>query len=180
MNAAMSPDPRPALNRPGLRMKQQALGFRRALLACVACLACVSSAHAEGGRSMAAASPSPKYRQECAACHIAYPPGLLPAASWQRVMNNLPHHFGTDASVDAATLKELSTWLASHAGTGSRVGVAPPDDRITRSAWFIRQHDEVAAATWKRASVKSPSNCAACHAQADQGDFDEDRVRIPR
>ena len=23
------------------------------------------------------------YQQECSACHMAYPPGLLPAASWQ-------------------------------------------------------------------------------------------------
>jgi signal transduction histidine kinase len=33
---------------------------------------------------------SPKYQQECAACHIAYPAGMLPAASWKRLMNNLP------------------------------------------------------------------------------------------
>ena len=49
------------------------------------------------------------YQQECAACHLAYPPGLLPAASWQRLMGNLPKHFGTDASLDAATLQTLST-----------------------------------------------------------------------
>ena len=23
----------------------------------------------------------PKYRQECSACHVAYPPGMLPTAS---------------------------------------------------------------------------------------------------
>jgi len=56
----------------------------------------------------------------------------------------------------------------------------PPEDRITRSAWFIRQHDDINAAVWKRASIKSASNCMACHAGADQGDFDEDRVRIPK
>lgn len=152
---------------------------RHALLAVIGGTAALSAAHAEGQR-IAAVPPMPKYQQECSACHIAYPPGLLPAASWQRVMSNLPHHYGTDASVDAATLKELSAWLTAHAGTGKRVGVAPPEDRITRSAWFVREHDEVSAEVWKRASVKSASNCAACHAQADQGDFDEDRVRIPR
>ena len=71
------------------------------------------------------------------------PPGLLPAASWQRLIDNLPRHFGTDASLDAATAKELSTWLAAHAGTDKRAREAPPEDRITRSAWFIREHDEV-------------------------------------
>ena len=122
----------------------------------------------------------PKYKQECAACHLAYPPGMLPAASWQRLMGNLPKHYGTDASLDAATVKELSTWLSANAGTYKRVREAPPQDRITRSAWFIRKHDEVPAATWKRASIKSAANCAACHTQADQGNFNEHDVRIPR
>lgn len=122
----------------------------------------------------------PKYRKECSACHVAYPPGMLPAASWQRVMGNLQNHYGTDASLDAATLQELSGWLKAHAGTYKRVSASPPDDRITRSAWFIREHNEVPAATWKLPAVKSAANCAACHTQADQGDFRERNIRIPR
>jgi len=124
----------------------------------------------------------PKYQQECAACHLAYPPGLLPAASWQRLMTNLPQHFGTDASLDPASVAELQRWLLANAGTAKRVRSEPPppQDRITRSSWFIRQHDEISAATWQRASIKSAANCAACHRQAEQGDFDEHRVRIPR
>lgn len=122
----------------------------------------------------------PGYQQECAACHLAYPPGALPAASWKRVMGNLQHHYGTDASLDAATVQALSGWLNTHAGTWKRVGIAPPDDRITRSAWFIREHDEVPPATWKLPAVKSAANCAACHTQADQGDFRERNIRIPR
>ena len=45
----------------------------------------------------------PKYQQECAACHVAYPPGMLPKTSWQHLMDNLPRHYGTDASLDPAT-----------------------------------------------------------------------------
>ena len=137
-----------------------------------------AAAQADGGR--AAVPLLPAYRQECAACHLAYPPGALPAASWQRLLADLPHHFGTDASVDPATLKQLSTWLGANAGTWRRVSGAPPQDRITRSDWFIRKHREVTAATWRLPAVKSPANCAACHPGADQGDFDEDAVRIRR
>jgi mono/diheme cytochrome c family protein len=122
----------------------------------------------------------PKYKQECAACHVAFPPGMLPAESWRRLLSNLPHHYGTDASLDAATVNELATWLSANAGTYRRVREAPLEDRITRSAWFIRKHDEVPAAVWKRPAVKSATNCAACHTQADQGDFNEHTVRIPR
>ena len=142
-------------------------------------LAAIPAARADGGERLAV-PVLPKYQQECAACHVAYPPGLLPAMSWQRLMGNLPRHFGTDASLDAAIAQEISTWLTRNAATRKRLATPPPEDRITRSDWFVRQHDEVPADAWKRASIKSASNCSACHTRADQGDFDEDHVRIPR
>ncbi len=125
----------------------------------------------------------PAYKAECSACHVAYPPALLPADSWKRLMGGLDRHFGTDASLDPATAKAIAAWLEANAGTYRKVrreGAAPPEDRITRAAWFRREHDEVPAATWKRADVKSPANCAACHTQADQGDFSERQLRVPR
>jgi hypothetical protein len=143
----------------------------------------------------------PKYQKECASCHVAYPPGMLPAASWQRLMGNLERHFGTDASLDAASAKEIAAWLNAHAANGRsrdgdtreardhdgddhrkarRAATAVPEDRITRTAWFASEHREVPAGTWKRPAVKSAANCPACHARADQGVFDEDDVRIPR
>lgn len=38
--------------------------------------------------------------QECASCDIAFPPSMLPAASWKRMMGELENHFGDDASLD--------------------------------------------------------------------------------
>jgi mono/diheme cytochrome c family protein len=122
-------------------------------------------------------APMQAYRQECAGCHVAYPPRLLPAQSWERILSNLSHHFGTDASLDEPQVRAIGAWLVRESA-GARA--APPEDRITRSAWFLHEHDEVPAATWKRASIRSPSNCAACHTRADQGDFNEHTVRIPR
>ena len=121
----------------------------------------------------------PQYKQECGACHVAYPPTLMPAASWTRIMANLPKHFGTDASLDTATANELSRWIQAHAGTYKRVSEEPPQDRITLSAWFERKHRKVEPAVWKHASVKSAANCAACHPGADRGDFDEHGLRVP-
>lgn len=126
--------------------------------------------------------PLPKYQQECAACHMAYPPGMLPAGSWQRLMGSLDKHFGTDASLDEASVRELGGWLRANAGTYKRVSEEPPQGRITKSAWFLRKHreGEVPPDVWKRASVGSASNCAACHANAAKGNFNEHEVRIPR
>lgn len=143
----------------------------------IALMSMLAACCAVAGEHRSFAAPMlPAYKQECSGCHVAYAPSMLPAPSWQRIMSNLNHHFGTDASLGSAEVKQISAWLAQSAGTRE----APPEDRITRSAWFVRKHDEVPAATWKRASIKSASNCAACHTRADQGDFNEHAVRIPR
>ncbi len=123
------------------------------------------------------------YTQECAACHLAYPPGLLPAASWQRLMTHLPKHFGVDASLDPATQKSLAAWLAANAGSYKKVAreaAPPPQDRISQSVWFIREHREISSAVWKRPAVGSEARCAACHSGAEAGRFSEHDVKVPQ
>lgn len=150
----------------------------RTLLAALVGLAPIGAAVADEGRAMPRTVP-PAYLQECASCHVAYPPGMLPARSWQRVMSGLDRHYGTDASTDAATVQQLSAWLQSYAGTYKRVAEEPPQERITRSAWFERKHRKVEPAIWQLPSVKSAANCAACHSGAEQGRFDDDDLRMP-
>lgn len=116
------------------------------------------------------------YRQECGSCHTAFPPHLLPPVSWSAVMNDLPHHFGTDASVEPGTQRRLAGWLASQAAAGR---ARPEGDRITLSGWFKHEHSELPTAVWSRPSIKNPSNCGACHTGADSGAFNEHDVRIP-
>lgn len=147
-------------------------------LAALLGLAALGAAHADSGRMMPRDMPK-AYIAECAACHTAYSPGLLPARSWQRIMTGLDKHYGTDASLDEATVRQLSTWLQANAGTYKRVNEEPPQDRLTRSAWFARKHDDIPPSVWKHAAIKSPANCGACHTGADRGDFDDDNVRLP-
>ena len=76
-------------------------------------------------------------------------------------------------------MQQINGWLQAHAGTYKRVSEEPPQDRITRSAWFERKHRKIDPAVWKLASVKSAANCAACHTGADRGDFDDDNLKFP-
>ncbi|GMV54682.1 MAG: hypothetical protein AMXMBFR6_04870 [Betaproteobacteria bacterium] len=138
----------------------------------------LGSAFADGGQIMPRTVPS-AYTQECTSCHVAYPPGMLPARSWRRVMGRLDRHYGTDASLDAATVQQLGAWLQAYAGTYKRVEEEPPQDRITRSTWFERKHRKIGLAVWHLPSVKSAANCAACHAGALQGRFYDDDLRMP-
>jgi len=119
------------------------------------------------------------WKAECGSCHPAYPPGLLPAPAWRRMMTGLDKHFGTDAGIDARTAAEIGAFLETNAGQGKRGGDSGTL-RVSETPWFRRKHDEVAASTWKNPKVRTAANCTACHAGAERADFDEHAVRIPR
>ena len=120
--------------------------------------------------------------QECASCHIAFPPSMLPAASWKRMMGGLENHFGDDASLDAETTAAITRYLVDHAGDapgqaskllrGLRAADAPL--RITELPKWVREHDEVPRSDWTRKDVGSKANCAACHIDAEKGYFEDD------
>jgi hypothetical protein len=131
-------------------------------------------------RAVPPAQVNATWQKECSGCHIAYPPGFLPAASWQKVMDGLDKHFGSDATLTPAEKQEVTTFLVKFASSGWSGAAAPL--RITETSGFRRKHegDEVPAGVWKRASVKSAANCLACHTAADKGDFSEGSVRIPK
>ncbi len=129
--------------------------------------------------------PMPKdmpksYEEECASCHMAYPPGLLSQQSWQNLMFNLTKHFGVDASMDDKDQKEISNWLKENAATRQKYSEIAPDNRITKTTWFLRKHSEITPEIWKRLGVKSPANCGACHTTASEGIFSEKNLSIPK
>ncbi len=141
----------------------------------------LSASPALAGAGGQKAPASPAWREECSSCHVAYPPRLLPADSWRAVMAGLKTHFGTDASVDANTATAIERFLVANAGMRPMRSVdGRPSLRITTTPWFVRKHDEVRAATWRLPAVKSPANCAACHTGAEQGDFNERNIHLPR
>ena len=155
----------------------------------VALLAAVP-AWADGNENLAPAATNQKWKTECSACHIAYPPSLLPERSWRKMMAGLDKHFGQDASLDAVSAKEITAFLVNNSaerGSNKRakkvLGSLGPDEaplRITETAWFVRKHDEVSPQVWKRPKVGSPANCVACHGGAERGDYSEHQIRIPR
>lgn len=159
--------------------------IKNSLLALVAVAALGAQAQGkykgeDRGRPAQPAQVNAKWQQECASCHMAFPPGLLPAASWRKVMAGLDKHFGADASLTPAEVTEITDFLVKNASNRWTAATAPL--RITESEWFKTKHSssEIAPAVWKRASIKSPANCMACHAAADKGSFDEKSIKIPQ
>ena len=127
----------------------------------------------------------PAVKKECAACHMLYPPGLLPARAWRGMVGTLKDHFGDNAELDDATTTAISDYLAANAadakGRGSKLlrgldaKVTPA--RITELPWWTRKHERknrVAPATLAKKGAKFKGDCKACHQDAERGLFDED------
>ena len=151
----------------------------KAVIACAVTSALISFA-SWADSAVYKVPPLPAYKAECSACHLAYPAGMLPAPAWKNIMGGLQKHYGIDASLDAPTVMQIGKWLEANAGTYKRVSEVPPDNRISKSVWFIRKHDEVSPSVFKRASVGGSGNCAACHGGAAEGNFNEHQVHIPK
>lgn len=121
--------------------------------------------------------------QECSACHIVFPPQMLPARSWKALLGNLGSHFGEDATVADPDRQVIVDYLTAHAADGPATngggkylrGIAATTTplRITATPYWLRRHDEVSPARFKSPQVKSAANCAACHKGAAQGFFSE-------
>ncbi|MDH5766662.1 MAG: diheme cytochrome c [Gammaproteobacteria bacterium] len=132
----------------------------------------------------------PLYKEECGSCHMAYPPGLLPAASWQKMMLGLEDHFGDNAEIAAEDHQLITQFLTKNSADDSSyrrsrriVNSLKQTDvplRISATPYFLHEHDEIPdRLVSKNDKVKSFSNCNACHQQAEQGMFDEHSIRIP-
>ena len=124
------------------------------------------------------------YDEECGACHLAYPPGLLPASSWDKVMAGLADHFGDNAELDPDTTKHLADYLQKEALRPGKPTVMnemlrnlPADTpiRITELPAFLAAHEPVAEqmemATWPEGFL---SPCADCHRQAADARFEKE------
>ena len=121
--------------------------------------------------------------KECGACHLAFPPQMLPARSWRKLMGDLANHFGENAGLPEATRAEIAAYLAANAGDAAiskngrhflrGIDAAETPLRITETPFWQRAHDEISGARFTSAPVKTAANCAACHKTAAKGVFGE-------
>ena len=128
------------------------------------------------------------YKETCGECHLAYQPGLLPSASWLKILNQPDDHFGEEIEVDPSTINTISDYLKTNGAESSSakrskkimkcLGNQVPM-RITDIPYIRREHHELDPAIFKRKSIGSMANCEACHIAAEKGIYDDDDVEIP-
>ncbi len=134
-------------------------------------------------------APLPQaYVKECGDCHLAYPPSLAPATTWNAVMDGLSDHFGENAKLDPATAESLRNWLTANAGERwdtraanmlRRINAADPQ-RITATPGWSRLHKDIPDQVFKSKAVGAKGACKVCHSDAETARFDPQKIAIPK
>lgn len=112
------------------------------------------------------------YTEECGSCHVPYPPQRMTQAGWLIQINELKHHYGTDASVDVPASQTILSYLVNNAGWKDKLAPADSTGRITKTAWFMKEHGSAPKG-------KSFSDCTQCHIKAASGNFNEASLKVP-
>jgi mono/diheme cytochrome c family protein len=104
------------------------------------------------------------YLENCATCHIALPPEVLPSETWRQVLQDSQHYGQTIRPlVDPS---RLLVWNYLQAFSRSRLEDEEIPYRMAESRYFKILHPRV-----KLPQSITFSSCASCHIGAAQYDF---------
>jgi len=129
----------------------------------------------------------PTYAEQCGACHVVFSPSLNPAAVWDAILADLQHHFGNDASLDAAQVAEIRIYLdansAEHWDTlpANLLRERDPANplRMTATPYWRHIHADTPGSVFASRAVGAKYACDACHRDAAIGRFAPQRIKVP-
>lgn len=129
------------------------------------------------------------WQSECSACHTLHHPSLLPARSWQRMMDQSEHHFEEDLALDEEDHKKITKFLTLHAAEQAHSEAAwkisnsiPYDStplQITSSIYWKEKHHDLSPALWELPSIGNKIHCDGCHQDAATGHFSDRAIELP-
>ncbi len=139
------------------------------------------------GYGVPPATLDPVFSEQCGSCHLAYPPSLAPAVTWNAILDRPHAHFGADTGLPPAMIAALRGYLdansAEHWDTlpSWRFRVPGPGGarRITATPGWQRIHRHIPASVFAAPPVYSRGACEACHQDAASGMFAPQRIAMP-
>ena len=104
------------------------------------------------------------YLSECATCHVALPPAILPADTWQTLVTDSAHYGVTLPAIGRFEQQLMLSYLQTYSRRHTLDGPVPY--RLQDSAYFHALHPGVA--------LPQPLNlqtCVGCHLSAREQDY---------
>lgn len=130
------------------------------------------------------------YIKECASCHFAYQPGLLPERSWIKLMSGLDNHFDTDAVLSPEDNQKILKYLVENSAEkftnykrsrkiNKSIESYETPIAVSDTRYFIKKHKDIRKDLITQKEVISIANCIACHTTANKGLYSERDINIP-
>lgn len=113
---------------------------------------------------------APVMTKECKECHVFYPPNLTSLTTQMNILNDLPNHFGTDASLDDETLAKIiiETKKLAPQKSAFRFEDLANNESITKTDRYKHEHEEFEDDWLKEHKIKK-TDCKACHTNFEKG-----------
>jgi cytochrome b len=130
---------------------------------------------------------NPEFAEQCGSCHLAFPPSLAQAATWNAILDHMDAHFGENTGLSPDLIAHLRIYLDANAAvrwdTLPSWRLRTPDPggslRITATPGWRRIHRGIPAATFAAPPIFSRSACEACHTDAATGLFAPQNIAVP-
>ena len=140
------------------------------------------------GPASVAAVYNSLYEEYCGACHFVFQPGLLPAKSWEVLVDGLADHFEENAELLPAEAEVVKNYLLDNAADQAVTPLGrmildsiPPKTiplRITETPYLKTKHQLFKSVLMDSIEEEIPySNCIACHPGVQAGNYYE-RTKI--
>lgn len=103
------------------------------------------------------------YVEQCASCHVALPPAVLPIESWQTLVTDTAH-YGVQLNLTQLDQQLMVNYLQTY--SRRHIGSGPIPYRVKDSDYFQALHPNV--------ELPQPVNlrsCTSCHINASNQDY---------
>jgi hypothetical protein len=105
------------------------------------------------------------YLENCASCHVALPPEVLPTESWRRVVQEPTQHYGQQLQPMIGP-SLLVMWDYLRAFSRPLIEGEAIPYRVTESRYFKALHPQV-----ELPRLVGSSSCVTCHPGVDQFNY---------
>jgi len=115
---------------------------------------------------------NPQFAKECSECHTLISPTFMTKSMWEIALENKKEHFKKDLTKDVPHFESIKKYILKNSAETSETEISQGviqstigkfKYRITRTEYWKDIHRKIPRSAYKKESIESKSNCAACH-----------------
>ena len=128
---------------------------------------------------------NPQFAKECAECHNLFSPNFMTKKMWKVALEDKNEHFKKDLTKDVPHFESIKKYILKNSAETSETEISQGivqstkgknKYRITKTKYWKDLHKKIPRSAYKKETIKSKSNCQACHINFGETNYinDED------